>query len=195
MKEVGIPDGVQRSQLRRRIVERMMQPVTARQLAQRFDIPLGKMSHALRMLEQHGLAMCMNSCSVRSRVYWLTGIGQKIQLHLRRDQGLPEFDHDFPIVDWDLYGWVCHSHRSAVIKALDHPLQPSEIKRRALQQDPNLRMSANNVRDIIRLYLAKGIVQPVLLRKKKHPLYDLTSVGRSLRQLLYASHAPAHSAF
>jgi len=87
-------------------------------------------------------------------------------------------------VDWNLLGWVCYRHRAAILKTLSEPLQPSAIKRRARARDPTLRMSANNVRDVIRLFKQRGIVQPVYLRKKKHPRYELTDVGKTLRQLL-----------
>ncbi|HOC43267.1 MAG TPA: hypothetical protein PKJ99_09690 [Thermoanaerobaculales bacterium] len=87
-------------------------------------------------------------------------------------------------MDWAIYGWICFSQRSAVLKALTEPLQPATIKRRALRHDPTLTMSANNVRDVIRLFLAKGLVSRVHRRAALHPQYALTALGRSLHELL-----------
>ena len=52
---------------------------------------------------------------------------------------------------------VCFSHRAAVIQALDRAMQPAAIKRKAKSQNPDLKMSANNVRDVIKLFLQRGI--------------------------------------
>lgn len=68
-------------------------------------------------------------------------------------------------------------------------MQPSEIKRRARVHDPTLRMSAGNVRDVIKLMLARGIVIKVLRRKRAHPQYGLTEDGLHLRELLVRTEA------
>ncbi|CAG0986007.1 hypothetical protein PHYC_02027 [Phycisphaerales bacterium] len=70
-------------------------------------------------------------------------------------------------------------------------MQPSEIKRRARRQDSSLRMSAGNVRDVVKLLLARGIVAQVRLRKRAHPMYELTDIGRQLRQALLNAEARA----
>jgi len=64
------------------------------------------------------------------------------------------------------------------------PMQPSELKRRARLMDSDLRMNANNVRDVIRLFLAKGLVAIVRIRKQKHPSYVLAIAASALRELL-----------
>ena len=109
---------------------------------------------------------CLNQEARSSRLYWLTALGAACQKRLRKDLHLPPLEHCFPEVDWQLYGWVCFSHRKAIIKALTEPLQPSAIKRRAFKQDTRLRMSANNVRDIMRLFLERGIVCLVKVQGK-----------------------------
>ena len=101
-----------------------------------------------------------------------------------KDKGLPSIEHFYPDIDWTLYASICYSQRSAVIKALEEPLQPVVNKRRAKFQNPNLRMSANNVRDIIRFFLSKGLVQQVWIRAQAHPRYQLTGLGRVFRDLL-----------
>lgn len=41
----------------------------------------------------------------------------------------------FPRVDWQLYDWICFSHRGAIVRALTRPMQPSAIQKAALFQD------------------------------------------------------------
>jgi len=87
-------------------------------------------------------------------------------------------------VNWALYGWVCYSHRSVVLRALTEPMQPSEIRRRIRHRFPAAKISANNVRDIIRLFEKHGIVQKVFIKKKAHPRYELTESGVPFQKLL-----------
>ena len=114
----------------------------------------------------------------------MTELGKVCQEKLYERRGLPTIVHCFPDLDWNLYGWVCYSHRAAVIKTLNGGMQPAAIKRKARFQNPSLRMSANNVRDIIRLFLMKGIVNQVMLKGKTHPRYELTEAGKHLQSLL-----------
>lgn len=173
------------SERRKRIVREFTQPLTANQLSRRTDLSRDACSHLFWELLVYGLVHCLNEHARRSRVYWLTYLGLGCQhklyelLHTRPPQ------HHVPKLDWHLYGWVCFSHREAIIKALLYPMQPSAIKRRARLQNFKLRMSANNVRDVIRLFLAKDIVRPVHRRRSAHPLYELTEVGLEAHRLLY----------
>jgi DNA-binding HxlR family transcriptional regulator len=63
-------------------------------------------------------------------------------------------------------------------------MQAAAVKRRAVFQNPQLRMSANNVRDVMRYLLSTGIARRVEVRKKAHPRYELTDLGRTFQQLL-----------
>ena len=103
---------------------------------------------------------------------------------LRSEENLSRVDNALPDVDWALYGWLCFSHRRAVVRALDEPLNPADIKRKARFQNPDLRMSANNVRDVIKLLRMKGVVVLILDRKRAHPRYELTRLGRKLRSVI-----------
>ena len=62
-------------------------------------------------------------------------------------------------------------------------MQPTEIKRAALFNDSELRMSANNVRDVIRYLESNGLVRQVHARKKVHPRYGLSEKGILFQQL------------
>jgi len=178
-----------RSHARVQIVSTFKQPATAKQLSRVVRLTNDACSDALLDMAAHGLVSCLNSRATKSRIYWLTRFGARCQRELRIAFNLPSLSHDLPCVDWDLYGWVCFSHRSAIIRILKEPLQPATIKRRARSAFPGLRMSANNVRDVIRLFKARGIVAAVRVRKKKHLRYELTPVGRELQQLLLKAEA------
>ena len=168
----------------KRIFQRLGQPVTATQLSRLSGIPTDTCSYVLATLSQRKLVRCINPMARRSRLYWLTRLGRAWQRRLRALDGMSPINHDYPDLDWTLYGDVCYSHRAAVIKCLNQPMQPAHIKRRALFQNPDLKMSAGNVRDVLRSLHTKGVVQPVKLKKKAHPRYQLTDVGTHMQRLL-----------
>jgi predicted transcriptional regulator len=159
-------------------------PMTAKQIALKTKMSLDSCSYALWELEVYGLVHCLNKSARRSRVFGLTQKGQKCHAEYRKGQNLKTPMPDYPEMDWNLYGWVCYSHRSAVLKAMSGTMQPVEIKRKAQYQNPKIRMSTNNVRDVIWLFLKKGIVRKVQIRKKAHSGYELTEVGKNLQKLI-----------
>jgi len=73
--------------------------------------------------------------------YWLTNKCKQYKKKILRAYGLPVYAYDFPVVDWNLYGWVCYSHRAAVIKILTEPLQPASIRRKIKQEVPGMKIS------------------------------------------------------
>jgi hypothetical protein len=173
---------------RQAVLIHLAQPSTARQLSHLSGVAFKGTVHVLWELAVYQLSVCLNQQAHCSRVYWLTTLGAACQRRLREDRRLPPIKQELPGpgagIDWGLYGWVCFSHRAAVIKALGEPLQPSAIKRRARQRDELLRMSANNVRDVIKLFLTRGVVCPVQIPGKTHLRYELTETGQQLRTLL-----------
>lgn len=172
------------SRRRQLALYRLFQPMTAKQLAFQTRMRTADCSDILCDLATVGLVTCLNSRANRSRVYWLTQRGRNCQAALRAKLGLPAIKPNFPNVDWRIYGWVCFSHRAAIVKALSEPLCPADIKRRATGRNPRLRMSANNVRDAIRKLTRYGVVRSVFVGKRKHPLYALTQLGEGCRVLL-----------
>jgi len=163
------------------------QPMTATQLARNLEMNRDCCSDVLWELSVYQLVECLNPNARRSRLYWLTELGKECQGRLRASLRKESLKYDFPSADWDLYGWCCFSHRSAIIKALEEPLQPAAVKRKARFQNPDIRMSANNVRDIIRLLLEKRIVIKVPPKGKVRPKYELTEDGKDLQVLLWES--------
>ena len=67
------------------------------------------------------------------------------------------------------------------------PMAPSDIKRKAFQRNAELRMSANNVRDVLKLFLKRRIVHRYSIKKHIRPYYELTGLGKQLQQLLLRS--------
>ena len=184
MKRNEAYEWAQRSEKRKSVLLNLKQPMTALQLSKRTGLSLDQCSTTLGQLTLCRLVKCLNPAAKRSRLYWLTPIGILCQKTLRKDNDLPTIAKELPDVDWELYGWVCYNHRAAIIRALTEPLPPATIKRRAKQQNPKIKMSANNVRDVIRLFLKRGIVKPVSINKKAHLRYELTKLGRELQNLL-----------
>ena len=169
---------------RKKILLAINQPITAKQLSQRTGIPVDTSSYLLAKLKIKGLLICLNPDAIKSRVYWLTEFGIRCRKQLHQDLDLLYKEYDLPDINWLLYGWLNFNHRSAVIKTLITPMQPAEIKKVLRSRRPNIKISANNVRDIIKLFLARDIVSPVKIRKKAHLRYELTDSGTKLRQLL-----------
>lgn len=172
------------SKHRRGVLECLRQPMTTKQISKQTGIETDSCSQTLWDLRDCDFIYCCNRDARRSRLYWLTDLGKACQNILLERKGKSLLNRDFPQVDWELYGWVCYSHRAAIIKAMTDPLQPSAIKRKAGRMTPGLTMSANNVRDVIKLFLKKGIVRPVKMRRKAHTRYELTRLGRDLQRLL-----------
>lgn len=172
------------SERRQEVIVALTQPLTGRQVAKRLGRSGDQCSVYLRDLARHGLVRCLNPKARRSRLYWLTRKGVYCRGELRQLYNQPHRGHKCPSVNWKLLGWVCFTHRRAVIKALNRPLQPPAIKRRARLENPELRMSANNVREVIKLFLARGIVRPVKIPRQRYLHYELTEDGRRLRELV-----------
>lgn len=85
---------------------------------------------------------------------------------------------------------MCYRHRAAVIEAIRGQVQAAAVKRRAVARDPLLRMSANNVRDVMKHLLAAELVLKVQMKRKRHPRYELTELGRAFRELLIGVRVP-----
>lgn len=171
---------------RKEVVLKLTQPMTASQLSHRLRLSLDRCSNVLIRLKSHGIVRCLNPDANRNRLFWLTVLGKRYQKQLAHSSRI---SHDVPNVDWQLYGSVCYSHRSEVIRSLAFPMQPATLRRRAAFRKPGLRMSANNVRDVMRYLKAHGIVLAVPLKKKAHPGYELTEVGLHMRRLLLQAEA------
>jgi len=169
---------------RKKILASLQQPMTAKQLSRKTAIPQEICSYLLGKFKGLQLCICLNPEAVNSRIHWVTDSGSKVQSKLQKEMNIIPVETDFHSVNWVLYGWLCYNHRSIVLRTLTEPMQPSEIRRRIRHKFPKAKISANNVRDVIRLFKKRGIVQKVFLRKKAHPKYELTETGLQLQKLL-----------
>jgi DNA-binding HxlR family transcriptional regulator len=187
MQTGKVYEWINEEESRRKILLSIKQPLTGRQIGKRTGIAADTCSYVIVKLSARGLLSCINPNARNSRLYWLTDAGIQCCRKLYRDSGLLYKEYDLPCIDWSLYGWICFSHRSIVIRTLAEPMQPSEIKRAIRKKSSNMKISANNIRDIIRLLLKKGVVKKVFYRKKAHPRYELTESGKQLRDILIRS--------
>lgn len=172
---------------RRIVLLSLRQPMTAKQVGRRSGLSLDAVSHLLRRMATKALVVCVNPEARCSRLYRVTDRGRRCQDRIRRDLALPRYAQpisDCDGIDWDLYGWICFNHRTVVMRTLTQPMQPSEIKRIIRTRKPHIKISANNIRDVMRLLLSKGIVRPVKVRRKAHLRYELTELGCQLQRLL-----------
>ena len=168
----------------------MTQPMTANQLARRTQLSRAVCSQVQAELVIYDLVTCLNPLARRSRLYWLTELGQRVRRRFGGEFCSSSTQPSDSTIDWELYGRMCFTHHAAVVRALNEPLQPATIKRRARARQPQLRMSANNVRDIIRLLAAWSVVRPVQVRRKAHLRYELTDNGKAIQQLLDRAEVP-----
>lgn len=161
------------------VLRSMTQPLTAKQLSCRLQLPLHRINVALSVLRKQALVRCLNPGVANNLLYWLTPQGKQTQRQLGAT-----LSHDYPAIDWALYASVCFSQRSEVIRTLQEAMQPAQIRRKAAFRKPGIRLSANNVRDVIYYLEGKRVVQRIQPNKKGHPRYELTDVGQHLRRLL-----------
>ena len=173
-----------RSSRRAKLIHALSQPMTVGQLARASHIDPDTCSRLLAELAAKDLVFCLNRTTGRHRLYWFTGLGLECRGLIDDSKPIAMLRQLFPTVDWHLYGAICFRHRAAVIKALRAPMKPAEIKRRLRLQQPDLRISANNIRDVIGYLKKQGVVRQVRLRRRGHPSCALTGVGEDLRRLL-----------
>jgi len=184
MEIKNVYEWIKMQQDRKRTLLVMKLPLTAKQIGSKFRMNSAICSRTLNDFTVRGLAKCLNPKARNSRLYHLTDLGKQCQQLLRKELNLPEENIEIPDTDWGLYGWMCFSHRSAVIKSITEPMQPSNMKRQIRRRNPDAKISANNIRDIIRLFEEKGVVQKVFVKKKAHPRYELTETGKQLQKIL-----------
>ena len=176
---------INNEEVRRKIVTTIQFPLTSKQISKRTGIPMDTCCYIISKLQNKGLVTCLNPDANKSRIYSLTNAGNHFRKNLCIDWGIDYLEYDLPNIDWKLLGWVSFEHRAAILKILTYPMQPSEIKRQLLKKYSRIAISANNVRDIIKLFEKKGIVEKVYLKKKVHPQYILTDIGKKLQGLLH----------
>ena len=184
MKYNDAYEWIKTNESRKRILLLMKLPLTAKQMSPKLQIDPARSSRLLSDFVDKGFAVCLNLNAQNSRLFNLTPLGKDCQRKLCLELNLPLKELAVPAVDWNLYGWVCFSHRAAIVKTLTEPMKPSEIKRQLRRRNSRVNISANNIRDIIKLFAEKGIVEKVYLKRKVHPLYELTQTGKQLQALL-----------
>ncbi len=174
----------------RKILSAFAQPLTATQLSKKTSIPVGTVQQAILKLSMTGLVLCINPSQRNSRVYRLTKHGIQVRNKVCQNISQTFKEYNQPSIDWNLYGCLCFNHRTAVIKILTEPMQPSEIKRVFRMQRHKIRINSNNIRDIIKFFMARGIVRPVKVNGRAYLRYELTDLGNRFRHLLIQAEIP-----
>lgn len=174
----------------KKILLAFAQPLTIKHISQKTGIPENLCRHIVARYVQNGQLICLNHTARKSRVYWLTQSGILQQKKLCKKLNITNIKPDLPNIDWQLYGWVCFIHRSMVIKTLTMAMRPSEVKKVLRFRKPGMKISANNIRDVLRLLLSKAIVRPVKVKNRTYLRYELTETGTKFRQLLLQADQP-----
>jgi DNA-binding transcriptional regulator GbsR (MarR family) len=179
-----------KGELQKLVLCSLKQPMTAKQLSKITNLSINQCSSAVYELAKSGLTECKNPAQRRSRIFFLTERG-KIAL-INNNGHTPQLCN-FPSDEqlWSNYGFICFSHRSAIIKTLPSknctaikPMNAATIKRRAKFNNSELRMSANNVRDALKDLVARGIVNKSYARRDRYPHYYLSDSGEYFKKLL-----------
>ena len=85
-----------------------------------------------------------------------------------------------------LFSWVARGkQKRAVIKAMDKIKTPSQIYKKA--KELNNKLSLNNTSDILREFRKKGIAVCLNEDKRMRRLYELTEIGKEIRELIFKS--------
>jgi len=166
----------------------MNQPLTSTQLNRKTGIPGDTCSYILAECQARGICLCLNAEASSSRLYYLTKLGLKLRQRLTGNHGTDQVDLDS--VDWDLYSWACFRHRSAVVKTLTELMPPPMIRKHLMLKNTNLKISRNNITDILKLLHEKGLIEKVFIKKRKHPWYKPTEQAQQIRKLLLSAEVP-----
>ena len=164
----------------------MSQPLTVTQIAKRTGLGRDTCSVVLAELTKRNMLTCLNPSAQKGRLYWVTQLGTT---HWNRLAGTEANLVNIPLLDWEAYGFVCFPHRAALVKAWNIPRHAAGARRRACADNPGLKMSANNARDLVRELHKRGIIALMGYNGKK-PVYQLTGLGNEMRLLLMRAEIP-----
>ena len=171
---------LQQGEERLRVLGALTQPLTANQIALRIGKSRTSVSEHIRQMRIYQLLTCLNPSAHQSRVYWLTDDGKLRRTAVARGDEVLEC----PDIDWDLYGDLCFRHRRTVLLTLNGRMRPPLVKKRALANDPRLRMSVDNCREVLYWMQSRGVVRSIRPRGRRFALYELTGVGGTCQHLM-----------
>jgi len=87
------------------------------------------------------------------------------------------------MVNLELYSWVVSGkQRTATIKAMTHPMTPSQVHKKCKQY--NEKISLNNTSDTLRRLVRQGLATCLNPEAKTGRLYKLTEIGEEIREEL-----------
>lgn len=167
-----------------KLLSSFTQPLSVSDVAARSGVVLKKCTDALKLMSKAKLVGCLNPEANWSRIYWLTDLGTAWQEVCNVARRIEQPEYFVPEMDWSVYGQVRTTARSAVVQHLREPMHPFRLKRAIYHRDPRSKLTSHNTARTMRFLYRKQVVERVWLRKRKHPLYQLTQRGRTCRELL-----------
>jgi hypothetical protein len=160
-----------------------IQPATAKQLSNRTEIKFSICNSFMKKLSAFGLSICRNSDSQRGKLYDLTDAGEVVLKQIANERGITVRYW----IDWKLFACLAFNQRSDVLLTWRNPnesLRAIEIKERAQKQKPSTKMSANNVRDVLRYLTENALVIKILKPRSTFPRFEITELGWIYRIML-----------
>ena len=87
------------------------------------------------------------------------------------------------MVNLDLYSWVVRgTQRTAVIKALTHPMTPTQTYKKA--KGYHEKITLNSTSSVLRAFVRMGLAVCVNVEKKTGRFYELTARGKEIQEEL-----------
>jgi len=84
------------------------------------------------------------------------------------------------MVNLELYSWVVRgTQRTAVIKAIDHPMTPTQTYKKAKQYHEKITL--NSTSSVLRAFVRMGLAVCVNVEKKTGRFYELTEEGKGIQ--------------
>lgn len=175
---------VRRSVRRQHLMRLLSQPMTPAHLAQQAGLTTKAACKVVAELREHGLIECLTPNIQRGRLYARTTLGESVWSLIKKRSASEPPANKLPAEDHLAYASVCYRHRSVVVRGLGMPRQASQIKHWIRSNLPGAKISANNVRDVLRKLIRIGIVYRTNSDHEYYPVYALTKRGQRFRDLL-----------
>lgn len=193
MKRGDLLEWLKRSRRRRAVIKVMTKPKMPCEIHEQAlngVVSLSNTSEIVRALVEESLVICINPKEKTGRLYGLTKTGKvargKIFPHEPSYQSIPrEILRDYTYV-------VRGKHRRAVIKVMSDRRTPSEIHKNVIRSSENIppdsinyvKLSLNSTSDTLRGFRKKGIAICINKEKRVGRLYELTTKGKAIRDLV-----------
>jgi len=139
---------------------------------------------SMYFLRAYGLVTCLTPYRTRHRLYWLTQLGADCQEGLVQHHRLERIPHSFPELDYAVYAALTARNRRAVVLSLTYPMRAMEVKKRAIGVYPQIRMTGDHTRELLRRLVRLGVVEREFAFDRSYSRFRLSATGRLMHNLL-----------